>query len=42
MLLPKLELGSVADWFAFAAGLSIGFAILSPAAQAVEDAIRKQ
>jgi len=41
-LLPTMNAGSIGDWFAFAAGLGIGFAILTPAAQSVEDAIRKK
>lgn len=41
-LLPKLELGSIADWFAFAAGITVGAAVLGPAAATVQDAIRKK
>ena len=41
-LFPEMTAGSIGDWFAFAAGLGIGFAILTPAAKSVEDAIRKK
>jgi len=40
-IIPKLTGAGLADYFALAAGLSVGFALLSAPAKAVEDAIRK-
>lgn len=40
-IIPKLTGAGLADYFALAAGLSVGFALLSAPAKAVENAIRK-
>jgi len=40
--LPRLSVDSILDYFGIAIGLTLGFSLLKPAADAVQEAISKK
>jgi len=40
--LPRLSVDSILDYFGVAIGLTLGFSLLKPAADAVQEAISKK